>query len=787
MRLKSNPTLVSVVAAALTVKSTFASNTPWEYLDVPIVDAFPQDYIDQCIDYDFTFPQGLFNYFNSTFLAEREGKITSGVCVFAGWCGLENCSPVDESSNLADRWMAMRNPGSPEYLDLMRSTYVPNNPRFNIPDKTMYPEAVKDIISAVMFANEYNIELSIKNSGHSYQGAAQKRNTLLLNMVKFKKYSSTEITECSPDESTIIGGPCALTQARSKTAYVRVGGGENCADLYVSVRTFNEAQIDGLKYHVVGGAAMTVSPMGWTFQGGLGGSTGGRLHGFGVDQVIMIDMVLPIGVHVRFGPSEWEESSSNLYPRNTKISGQCHENPEEVDENLWVWNDCLREYHINFDDLWFAALGGGGGTYGIVTSIYLQLHAYVPVQKYRNGLEQLKSCGIDIVPATVQRMEYDIFENEGSNINFEVLMRAFWRFTLKFYLAPNDIGVTTEESNACTSYSHRVFGDGGACYGEGAGDVYGAAWKRYITSQNKSLAESGMSYSDILLAHDCMDGTIVNIEDAIDIAGNYLPVQPDPIEVAKLEAQYPQARSGAKSVLPDIGAGDQISFNALIPEKWIIDNQEKAVSMLLSANTHTYFAHGGGGSVAQEENSVALSPAHRTAGFMMFFIYSYPNGFFSDLFPQMYDTSSHNFPGFIGSNHASPYVRGPLKDDWSKPCPNEWAEAKRDEECISFQTSIYGTELRVRLESIKKNIDPSLILNCNYCIGNDNREGNNIMDAVGKSNKAKKSEKGQNSGKSGKTGDKVSKASTTSKKKSGKSGKNGEKVSKASATTKKKK
>jgi len=332
-----------------------------------------------------------------------------------------------------------------------------------------------------------------------------------------------------------------------------------------------------------------------------------------------------------------------------------------------------------------------------------------------------------------------------------------------------------------------VFGDGGACYGEGAGDVYGAAWKRYITSQSKSLAVSGMSYSDILLAHDCMDGTIVNIEDAIDIAGNYLPVQPDPIEVAKLEAQYPQARSGAKSVFPDIAAGDQISFNALIPEKWIIDNQEKAVSMLLSANTHTYLAFGGGGSVAQEENSVALSPAHRTAGFMMFFRYSYPNGFFSDLFPQMYDTSSHNFPGFIGSNHASPYVRGPLKDDWSKPCPNEWAEAKRDEECISFQTSIYGTELRVRLESIKKNIDPSLILNCNYCIGNDNREGNNIMDAVGKSNKAKKSEKGQNSGKSGKTGDKVSKASTTSKKKSGKSGKNGEKVSKASATTKKKK
>ena len=57
--------------------------------------------------------------------------------------------------------------------------------------------------------------------------------------------------------------PCVLSLAKNKFAYIRVGGGENWDKVYRSVKTANEAhEQEGrkYKYHVVGGAAGSVSP-----------------------------------------------------------------------------------------------------------------------------------------------------------------------------------------------------------------------------------------------------------------------------------------------------------------------------------------------------------------------------------------------------------------------------------------------------------------------------------------------------------------------------------------------
>ena len=59
--------------------------------------------------------------------------------------------------------------------------------------------------------------------------------------------------------------------------------------VYRAVDEANSAQ--GNKYHAVGGAAGTVSPMGWTFQGGLAGTQAGRKFGFGGMHAHMIWMV----------------------------------------------------------------------------------------------------------------------------------------------------------------------------------------------------------------------------------------------------------------------------------------------------------------------------------------------------------------------------------------------------------------------------------------------------------------------------------------------------------------
>lgn len=212
-----------------------------------------------------------------------------------------------------------------------------------------------------------------------------KRDTLHVNMNQFTKYADTgtAIMDCNGTidegvafQSDLSDQPCRLAKAHGKNGVIRVGGGENFDKFYRAVKSFNEAyrnETGSYKYYNAGGGAGTVSPMGWTFQGGLAWATNSRRIGLGVDQVIRVDMVLPNGEHVRFGPTAWEDQGDKfIYPKTMEVTGVCHQNPQEVDESKWVWSTC--EDDINFGDLWFALRGGGGGTWGIVTSMIIQLH-----------------------------------------------------------------------------------------------------------------------------------------------------------------------------------------------------------------------------------------------------------------------------------------------------------------------------------------------------------------------------------------------------------------------------
>ena len=98
----------------------------------------------------------------------------------------------------------------------------------------------------------------------------------------------------------------------------------------------------------------------------------------------------------------------------------------------------------------------------------------------------------------------------------------------------------------------------------------------------------------------------------------------------------------------------------------------------------------------------------------------FPFGFWSDLFPKMYDISDKTkFPAVFQSNHATAGAAGPRKDDWTKHCPLEWTLEERKEKCISVQEAIYGTEVLRRLEAIKLAVDPGFMFNCIDCIRNN--------------------------------------------------------------------
>jgi len=127
-----------------------------------------------------------------------------------------------------------------------------SNPSLNLPSMVLFPVVASDVVAAILFAEANNVEISVKNSGHSYPGASQKKGTLLLNMNRYTQYSPTGIIGC--DVSMLVDGtvaadpskqPCALSLAKDKSAYVRVGGGENWNDVYLAVHDANEAHEEG--------------------------------------------------------------------------------------------------------------------------------------------------------------------------------------------------------------------------------------------------------------------------------------------------------------------------------------------------------------------------------------------------------------------------------------------------------------------------------------------------------------------------------------------------------------
>mmetsp|Transcript_30757 Transcript_30757/g.52235 ORF Transcript_30757/g.52235 Transcript_30757/m.52235 type:complete len:746 (-) Transcript_30757:192-2429(-) len=561
----------------------------------------------------------------------------------------------------------------------------PTNPSLNLPSKVLFPSIASDVVAAVNFAKEHGLEISVKNSGHSYQGASSKKNTLLLNMNRYTHYAPTGITDC---DASILGStvtedlsnqPCLLSLAKNKSSLIRVGGGENFDKVYRAVIAANEEE--GYKYHLVGGYAGTVSPMGWSWQGGLGGSTGGRLYGFGVDQVVQLEMVLPNGVHVKFGPTDWEDASAEGFtvPRTKVVSGVCRSNPDEHDEENWVWQSCPEDFDIDFNDMWFAVRGGGGGTWGVVTSVYLQLHDYLPFKSYlfNNPPFRTEKC--------------------------TAIFPQFAEFVAHYMSAPSLLNVTKERSHACGSPDPRA---GIYCHGEE--DVM-QAWTRFLDLNNSTdpANVACLFSSDKLASHYNLPAPPGYAEFMISFAKN--------LRADRFPGKVPDDPPGK------IGAD---LAGVLVPQSWLDEGEENRKT--LQENGTPYYYAFGGAAASGSDQANSLSQAHRNAAFMAYFSDDY---FWGNLFPKMFDISDKTkFPPVFGSNHAGFLTAGPLKEDWTKPCPREWTFEERREKCISFQEAIYGTERLARLEAIKKAVDPQFIFNCVNCVGNNLPEASKSED-----------------------------------------------------------
>lgn len=274
------------------------------------------------------------------------------------------------------------------------------------------------------------------------------------------------------------------------------------------------------------------------------------MMGFGVDQVLQVEMVLPNGHHVRFGPTKWETAESFSVPRTTEVAGMCRENPKEIDEGKWAWSACPSDANINFDDLWFAVNGGGGGTWGVITSLYLQLHEYLPLE-----VVVIKgSLWADIL--AIDMGDCPASSSMGDLVN---------EFLFKFRFLPETISVPQKESDTCGFADNPQGYNILMCYGSKRFDYVKAAWSAYLTSHQDKLDDHGIARED---AKDCFGS--VQALDFVDIVRTAFPPLSSPYTGRVVDSPAPTFNNNANNM----------DLNVLIPKEWVRENPTYALETL---------------------------------------------------------------------------------------------------------------------------------------------------------------------------------------------------------------
>ena len=145
----------------------------------------------------------------------------------------------------------------------------------NLPIYVLEAKTLDDISAALVFAEKYDIAVSVKSTGHSYQGSSTNRYSLLIWMQNYPtddtvKFNHTD--SCGTVFDTVVG----------------INGGETFDGVLAAVSA---------DYNIVAGGGRTVSPSGGWLQG-VGLSFSSREYGTGVDNVVSFNVVLANGTQV---------------------------------------------------------------------------------------------------------------------------------------------------------------------------------------------------------------------------------------------------------------------------------------------------------------------------------------------------------------------------------------------------------------------------------------------------------------------------------------------------------
>ncbi len=706
---EDDPPLVSAATPAFSWSDLFDALSDGTYsktwLQQNKVSEVQSDWLDQCMR-PFAGDEGMISNWD---LMDQP----SGLCMNTASCAYSKCTgPLYNAT-----FPAL--PSEDSYdPTVMTDEILLSDESLNLPFVVIHPFHVGDIAETLKFANKNHIEISVKSTGHSYTGSSTKKDTIMLNLRKLTSYSGQvkngSLVECElvfePLDGA-FGDACKLAIARNKPAVIRVGGGEVWNDVLAAVSVewncgnigtdwdedLTDDEADALastcqtpnenKYHIISGAAATVGAAGgWLSSGGLSANQGMRTYGLGIDQVLYLEMVLPDGRHVRFGPSKWDDVPGYLYPQTREVTGYCNTGDLSADdESLWVWEEC--EEAVDFGALWYAVRGGGGGAYGVTTAVYYQLH------EYPGNIHNVLFLGSDVLFSSLEAEEYDM--------KFREFLEYTNDFYYRFFFKPESVGVSKVASNLCSCPDCSGFYGGQfMCFGTG-GEVMIAALRRMVGSEkfdNLFRVEEFVyeSYAHRLITDSAKDSRIPKGKGRDS---------PPPVPVS----YFPPERGHMSIPLSVMQSEESL----------------KKMSDILSScfdpscmSGQTYIL---GGNIPFAGDGMDAFPIHRRYGTLIGRPYD------KEIYEKLLDIFYHaedgspvtgeSFPGALCHNHASFFMDTPQRDDWTKLCDVEWDHRDRHAKCFTFQEATLGVENVRKLESIHAKIDPNRLFQCEECVG----------------------------------------------------------------------
>ncbi|KAJ5383686.1 CAZyme family AA7 [Penicillium concentricum] len=198
-----------------------------------------------------------------------------------------------------------------------------------IPLYSAMVNSAKHVQEAVLFANQHNLRLTIRNTGHDLNGRSSSANSLQINTHSLQDIKFHEDFQLHNSRKSL--GPA-----------VSIGAGVMMGDLY--------ARAAAKGYIPVGGDCPTVGAAGGFLQGGGISDFLSLHHGLAVDNVLEFEVVT---------------ASGELVLANS----------------------------IQNPDLFWALRGGGGGTFGVVTRATVRVFTDVPGVVAELGFQATHSHG----------------------------------------------------------------------------------------------------------------------------------------------------------------------------------------------------------------------------------------------------------------------------------------------------------------------------------------------------------------------------------------------------------